>query len=59
MVRELNDYKLKIEQNNAENESLKIKMNKLHSENTNLNQQVEAAQEGLRLSASHQAKLNR
>lgn len=29
MMKELNEYKQRIEQNNQENESLKIKMNKL------------------------------
>lgn len=36
MAKELNDYKLRIEQNNQENESLKVKINKLVSENTGL-----------------------
>jgi len=36
-MRELNDYKLKIEQNNLYNESLKQKISKLSGENTSLN----------------------
>jgi hypothetical protein len=36
MIKEINDYKQKIDQNNQENESMKAKMNKLVSENANL-----------------------
>lgn len=50
---------MKIEQNNAENDNLKQKINKLQTDNVNLNQQVSSAQESLRLSANQQAKLNR
>ena len=58
-MRELNDYKLKIEQNNLYNESLKQKISKLSGENTSLNQQVQIAQQNLRLSANQQAKLQK
>lgn len=50
---------MKIEQNNAQNEGLKQKINKLQTDNVNLNQEVSQAQESLRLSANQQAKLNR
>jgi hypothetical protein len=36
MVKELNDYKQKIDQNNQENEVLKGKINRLVNENTSL-----------------------
>lgn len=36
MVKELNEYKQKIDQNNQENEVLKGKMNRLVSENASL-----------------------
>ena len=38
MVRQINEYKQRIQQNNLENENLKQKMNKLQSENVGLNQ---------------------
>lgn len=59
MARELNEYKRKIDENNQENEMLKQKINKISLENKNLNQEMESAQESLRLSANQQAKLAR
>lgn len=44
MVRELNEYKQRIDENNRENENLKQKINKLSGENTNLNDEVRNAQ---------------
>jgi len=38
MVKEINDYKQRIEQNNQENEAMKLKMNKLLAENSNLSE---------------------
>lgn len=37
IMRELNEYKQKIEQNNQENEQLKIKISKMSGENASLN----------------------
>lgn len=59
MVKELNDYKQRIEQNNQENEALKVKINKLVSENSSLGEEARNAQESLRLSSATQAKLQR
>jgi chromosome segregation ATPase len=59
MIRELNEYKQKIEQNNQENSVLNTKISKLVSENSNLNEEVKNAQESLRLSSATQAKLQR
>ena len=38
IMKELNEYKKRIEENNRENDSLKHKIQKLSSENTNLNE---------------------
>jgi chromosome segregation ATPase len=59
MIREINEYKQKIEQNNQENSVLNTKISKLVSENSNLNEEVKNAQESLRLSSATQAKLQR
>lgn len=59
MIKEINDYKQRIEQNNAENEAMKLKMNKILAENANLGEEVKTAQESLRLSSATQAKLAR
>ena len=56
---ELNDYKLKIDQNTQENNLLKQKINKLVGENSTLNDEVNNAQEAIRLSSATQAKLQR
>lgn len=58
-MRELNEYKQRIEQNNLENEQLRLKMNKMTGENNSLNEEVRIAQENLRLSANQQAKLQK
>jgi hypothetical protein len=58
-MRELNEYKQRIDQNNMENEQLKQKISKLSGENTSLNEEVRTAQENLRLSANQQAKLQK
>ncbi len=58
-MRELNQYKQRIDQNNLENDQLKQKINKLSGENVNLNEEVRTAQENLRLSANQQAKLQK
>ena len=49
---ELNDYRVKIESNNSESESYKQRIHKLMSENTSLSDEVNIAQENLRLSAN-------
>jgi chromosome segregation ATPase len=58
MQQEVNEYKLRIEQNTQENNLLKQKMQKIIGENSSLNEEVRNAQEGLRLSSATQAKLN-
>ena len=57
LMRELNEYKQRIEQNNMENEQLNKKIGKLTGENVSLGEEVRTAQENLRLSANAQAKL--
>lgn len=59
MIKEINEYKQKIDINNQENEALRVKINKLTSENVNLGEEVKTAQESLRLSSATQAKLQR
>ncbi len=54
---ELEDYRNKITSNDQENNALKMKMQKIISENTALGDEVRGAQENLRLSAATQAKL--
>ena len=54
---ELEEYRSKITNNDQENNNLKMKIQKLLSENTSLNDEVRGAQENLRLSAATQAKL--
>ena len=55
---ELNDFRVKIESNNSESESYRQRIHKLMSENTSLSDEVNIAQENLRLSANTVAKLN-
>lgn len=59
LMRELNEYKQRIDQNNQENEMLKQKIQKVSGENVSLNEEVRTAQENLRLSANTQARLNK
>lgn len=59
LMRELNEYKQRIDQNNLENENLKGKIQKLSGENVSLGEEVRTAQENLRLSANTQARLNK
>jgi cell division protein ZapA len=54
---ELEDYRNKITNNDQENNAIKMKMQKLLSENAALGDEVRGAQENLRLSAVSQAKL--
>lgn len=54
---ELDEYRSKITTNDQENNNLKMKIQKLLSENTSLGDEVRGAQENLRLSAATQAKL--
>ena len=54
---ELNEYKNRIAANNSENDTYKLRIQKLISENTNLNEEVRTAQENLRLSAGQMGKL--
>jgi chromosome segregation ATPase len=54
---ELDDYRGRISNNDQENNTIKMKMQKLIAENTSLGDEVRGAQENLRLSAATQAKL--
>lgn len=58
MLQEINEYKMRIEQNTQENNVLKQKMQKIIGENSSLSEEVRTAQESLRLSSATQAKLN-
>lgn len=58
-MRELSEYKQRIDQNNQENDMLKQKIQKMSGENVSLNEEVRNAQENLRLSANTQARLNK
>ena len=55
---ELQEYKMRIEQNDSENDSIKRKMQNLIKENQSLGEEVRNAQENLRLSANQISKLN-
>lgn len=46
------------QENNQESETYKIKIQKLLNENTKLGEQIQSAQENLRLSANQIGKLN-
>ena len=59
IMKELNDYKQKIDQNSQENNLLKQKINKLFNENSSLNDEVSNAQESVRLSSAAQSKMAR
>ena len=54
---ELEEYRGRISNNDQENNQIKMKMQKLLSENVALGDEVRGAQENLRLSAATQAKL--
>jgi|JI61114BRNA_FD_contig_101_674587_length_2254_multi_1_in_0_out_0_4 vacuolar-type H+-ATPase subunit D/Vma8 len=54
---ELEDYRGRISNNDQENNLLKTKMQKLIAENTSIGDELNGAQENLRLSAATQAKL--
>ena len=57
IMQELNDYKMRIQNNNQENDQLKARMQKLINENSSLGDEVRNAQENLRLSANQNQKL--
>ena len=57
MNAELNEYKNRLGNTSQESESYKQRIQKLLSENTNLNEEVRNAQENLRLSAGQIGKL--
>jgi len=57
-MQELNDYKMRIQGNNQENEQLKGRIQKLMGENTSLGDEVRTAQENVRLSANQMQKMN-
>lgn len=57
MMKQINEYKMKIEENLAENTNLKEKIGKMTSENANLNEEVRVAQDNLRLSANNMTKM--
>jgi effector protein B len=54
---ELDDYRNRIQSNDQENNGMKMKIQKLLSENNVLGDEVRGAQENLRLSAATQSKL--
>lgn len=58
MLQELNQYKAYIQGNQDENKTLKAKIQKLLSENSVLGQDMQSAQENLRLSSAQVSKLN-
>lgn len=55
---ELNDHKVQLSSNNEQSETYRQKIRKLMNENTNLSEEMQSAQENLRLSANTVAKLN-
>jgi len=57
-MQELNDYKMRIQGNNQENEQLKGRIQMLMGENTSLGDEVRTAQENVRLSANQMQKMN-
>ena len=54
---ELDEYRNRIQANDQDNNAMKMKIQKLLSENNSLSGEVQEAQENLRLSAATQAKL--
>jgi uncharacterized coiled-coil DUF342 family protein len=54
---ELNDYRSRLGATSQESETYKLRIQKLLSENTSLNDEVKSAQENLRLSAGTMSKL--
>ena len=44
LTKELNEYRSQIDRNNSESETYRIKIQKLMSENTSLNEEVSMAQ---------------
>ena len=58
LTTEVNDYRNRLEMGNEESETYRKKIQKLTSENSNLGDEMRNAQENLRLSANHIAKLN-
>jgi FtsZ-binding cell division protein ZapB len=58
LARELNEYKERVNNNNNESETYKVKLQKLMAENTALGDEMRGAQENLRLSAGTINKLN-
>jgi len=54
---ELNDYKSRINANNADSENYRQRMQKLMGENSSLTEEVRSAQENLRLSAGQIGKI--
>lgn len=54
----MNDYKGRIQENDEENSVLKAKIQKLLNENGVLGQDMQNAQENLRLSSAQVSKLN-
>jgi chromosome segregation ATPase len=56
IIKELNEHKERISNNDQENEALKKKMQKLLQENSGLAEEVRNAQENVRLSNAQQSK---
>ena len=57
ILAELNEYKMRIQNNDQESNNLKMKIQKLLSENSALGDEARSAQENLRLSSATMAKL--
>lgn len=58
LTKELNEYRSKIDANNQDSETYRLRIQKLTAENTSLGDEVRTAQENLRLSAGTVSKLN-
>lgn len=54
---ELNEYKNRINANNADSENYRQRMQKLMGENSSLSEEIRSAQENIRLSAGQIGKL--
>lgn len=57
LQRELNEMRTRIQENNSDSETYRIKIQKLSSENTSLNEEMRGVQENLRLSSGTINKL--
>lgn len=58
IINELNDYRQRIQENDAQNDNFSRKINGLVNENKQLSEEVRNSQESLRLSANQISKLS-